>query len=254
MATLAADKPRVFEVGYDHLINEIPVIASDIIYAGAAVGESGTTGTARPLVSGDNFIGFCVEKADNASGAAGDRRVKLREAGVVRLAVTGVSAESQYGDAVYATDDDTFTLTVGGTRIGHLIRWITSTSCLVYFEAVSRRGWHNRSEVLVKTADYTVTVNDSGRTFSTVGAAGTVVFSMPAAVRGLKYRFHVGAAQELRIDPSGSETISLPSTGVAGAAGKYLTANAAGETVDIECVADGTWAVFGFTGTWTAEA
>jgi hypothetical protein len=109
------------------------------------------------------------------------------------------------------------------------------------------------SLVAVKTADYTVTVGDSGKTFTTVGAAGTVVFAMPTATLGLKYRFRVGAAQELRIDPDGTETIALPSTGVQGAAGKYLTANADGETVDIECTKAGQWSVFGYTGTWTAE-
>jgi hypothetical protein len=66
--------------------------------------------------------------------------------------------------------------------------------------------------------------------------------------------FRVGAAQELRIDPDGTEVISLPSTGVPGAAGKYLTANADGETVQLVCTKAGQWNVFGFTGTWTAEA
>lgn len=106
----------------------------------------------------------------------------------------------------------------------------------------------------VKTANYTVTTGDTGTTFTTVGAGGTVTFAMPAAVVGLKYRFRVGAAQELRIDPNGTEVIALPSTGVAGGAGKYLTADADGETVDIECTKAGTWSVFGFTGTWTSEA
>jgi hypothetical protein len=48
--------------------------------------------------------------------------------------------------------------------------------------------------------------------------------------------------------------IALPSTGVAGAAGKYLTANADGESVHLMCTKAGTWTAFGFTGTWTAEA
>jgi len=108
--------------------------------------------------------------------------------------------------------------------------------------------------VAVKIADYTVLASESGKTFSTDGAAGAVVFALPAATPGLKYDFYVGAAQELRIDPNGSEQISLPSTGVPGAAGKYLTANAVGETVSLKCVEAGVWAVFGFTGTWTAEA
>jgi hypothetical protein len=108
--------------------------------------------------------------------------------------------------------------------------------------------------VQAKTANYTVVaLTDNGASFSTDGAAGTVTFAMPAATVGQKYRFRVGAAQELRIDPNGTETIALPSTGVQGAAGKYLTANADGETVLIECVKTGQWSVFGYTGTWTAE-
>ncbi len=103
------------------------------------------------------------------------------------------------------------------------------------------------------TADDTLTVAESGSVHTTVGAGDTVTFSMPAAVVGLEYFFKVGAAQELRIDPNGSETIALPSTGVQGAAGKYLTANAAGETVHILCSEAGTWDVYGFTGTWTAQ-
>lgn len=104
------------------------------------------------------------------------------------------------------------------------------------------------------TADRTVLASESGMAFSTVGAAGTVTFAMPPATVGLEFKFRVGAAQELRIDPDGTEQVSLPSTGVPGAAGKYLTANADGETVYLVCTKTGQWSVFGFTGTWTAEA
>lgn len=108
--------------------------------------------------------------------------------------------------------------------------------------------------VETKTADYTVVADvDNGKTFATTGAAGTVVFSLPAATVGQWYRFAVGAAQELRIDPNGTETIALPSTGAQGSAGKYLTANAAGEGVEIECVVAGAWNVRSYIGTWTSE-
>ena len=108
--------------------------------------------------------------------------------------------------------------------------------------------------VTAKTANYTVTDDESGDVLTTTGATGTVTFTMPPAVVGLEYYFRVGAAFELRIDPDGTETIALPSTGVAGAAGKYLSADASGETVHVICTVAGSWAVFGFTGTWTAEA
>lgn len=108
--------------------------------------------------------------------------------------------------------------------------------------------------VQAKTANYTITTAENGTIFTNKGASAARVFSLPPATVGLNYYFYVGAAQELRIDPDGTETISLPSTGVAGAAGKYLSADAVGETVRLVCCEAGTWAVFGYTGTWTAES
>lgn len=249
MATLSADKSRTFETGHDEYLNELPSIAADITYDGAAVGESGATGTFRPLASGDAFAGFAIEQCDNSAGAAAARSIKVKQAGRVVLSVTGASAVTDKDKPVYATDDDTFTLTAGGTLIGYVDRWETGTRCVVRFDAASPA----RATVLVKTANYTATVKDSGRIIDSTGASGTITVTLPAAVPGLEYKFRVGAAQELRIDPDGTETISLPSTGVAGAAGKYLVADAAGETVYLACVKAGTWSVFGYTGTWTAE-
>lgn len=103
-----------------------------------------------------------------------------------------------------------------------------------------------------KTASYTVTANDSGSGFTNAGAAGAITFSLPAAVKGLHYYFAVAAAQELRIDPNGTETISLPSTGVPSSAGAYIVADAIGETVHIVCATNGSWRVLSYTGTWSA--
>lgn len=118
------------------------------------------------------------------------------------------------------------------------------------------RDLNGRAKLSVSahTASFSLTAQDSGTVHSNKGAAAAIVASLPAAVVGLHFRFYVGAAQELRIDPSGTETISLPSSGVAGAAGKYLVADAIGETVHLICCEAGTWSVFGYTGTWTAEA
>lgn len=142
MATLARDKPRVFELGgNDPSYNEVPAIASDIIYAGAAVGESTTSGTGRPLVAGDNFMGFCVENCDNSAGAAAAKNIKVRDRGKVKLSVTGVSAVTAYDAPVAASDDDTFTLTTSGnTTIGKVKRVISGAVCIVEFEATSARS------------------------------------------------------------------------------------------------------------------
>lgn len=106
----------------------------------------------------------------------------------------------------------------------------------------------------VVTADKTLTAGDSGSQISNAGASGTVVVTLPVGTPGLWFDFLVEAAQQLRIDPSGTETIALPSTGVQGAAGKYLVADALTEQVRLYCNTAGTWDVRGYTGTWTAEA
>jgi hypothetical protein len=103
------------------------------------------------------------------------------------------------------------------------------------------------------TAGDTLTTAECGSVHTSVGASGTITLALPPATVGLEYYFRVGAAQELRIDPDGTETIALPSTGVQGAAGKYLVADADGETLHLACTKAGQWSVFGFTGTWTAQ-
>jgi len=106
--------------------------------------------------------------------------------------------------------------------------------------------------VEAKTANYTITANDGGKTFTNAAAAAAVAFALPAATVGLWYRFVVKAAFELRLDPSGTQTISLP-TGVQQAAGKYVGADAAGERISVECVVAGAWETSEAVGTWTVE-
>lgn len=136
MTTLASDNPRIYEIGE---FNELPVVASDIIYEGAAIGDS--SGNARPLVATDVFQGFAARKADNSSGSAGDVRVKVRQKGFIQLSVTGVTGVADEGSTVYASDDDTFTLTsTGNSSIGKVARFISGTTVLVYFEAAALRS------------------------------------------------------------------------------------------------------------------
>jgi len=86
-----------------------------------------------------------------------------------------------------------------------------------------------------------------------VGAVGAVTYALPAATVGMRVTALVKAAQELRLDPNGTETISLPSSGVQQAAGAYITADAVGESVVLVCTVDGTWDAIGpIDGTWTA--
>ena len=106
---------------------------------------------------------------------------------------------------------------------------------------------------VAKTADYTVLANESNKTFMNTGAAGTVVFGLPPAVRGLRYKFVITAAQHLRIDPNGSETINK-ADGTVGGAGKYLGINTVNSFVEIECFVDGHWTFVHGVGAWALEA
>lgn len=139
MTTLAADKSRKFGVSEGPHSNS-PVVATDIIYQGAAVGDN-ASGYARPLSGGDAFLGFAFAKADNSAGSAGAIDVELRKTGEVTLSVTGVTGVGDIDETVYATDDDTFTLTSSGaTAIGKILRYVSGTTVVVYFEAKSHQS------------------------------------------------------------------------------------------------------------------
>jgi hypothetical protein len=182
MATLTVDKPRIFDEGYAFLSNEHPVIASDIIYAGAAVGESGSDGTARPLAAADNFLGFATEKADNSSGSAGDKRVKVRMAGVARLAVTNVTSEADTGLSVYASDDDTFTTTgAGNTLIGRIIRWVSSTTCMVHFQASTMAAPAAGEFSEIVGSDSALAITGKGSAAATTGGTVVIAGGVPAS-------------------------------------------------------------------------
>lgn len=107
---------------------------------------------------------------------------------------------------------------------------------------------------LALTADYTIQAIDARTVYTNRGATGTVTVTLPAAKVGMRYIFKVEAAYAFRIDPYGSEQIALPSTNVMSAAGKYISADAAGEYMILECTYDGEWSCFGYLGTWTAES
>ncbi len=137
MTTLAKDSIRDYEIGD---LNDLPVIAADILYEGSALGDNGS-GYIRPLVAEDPFVGFCARKIDNSDGIAGAEKVNLREKGKAVLTVVGVTGVGDVGETVYATDDNTFTLnSSGASSIGRITRWISSTKCVVYFEGVQLRS------------------------------------------------------------------------------------------------------------------
>lgn len=134
MTTLSANQLRDYQMRNDE---EYPVIASDIIYQGAAVGENGS-GYSRPLVAADKFQGFAIAKADNSTGAAGAITVNVRKKGNVQLPISGLAITANDRPKVYASDDNTFTLTAtSNSLIGHVSRWISTGMAVVEFDAAA---------------------------------------------------------------------------------------------------------------------
>lgn len=104
------------------------------------------------------------------------------------------------------------------------------------------------------TASATLGYGDSDAILTNRGATGAIILTLPAAVAGMIYRFRVSAAFSLTVAVSGTDTMSLPSTGVPGSAGKGLVnSGTIGPFLELTCATPGTWSVSGYTGTWTAQ-
>jgi hypothetical protein len=133
MTTLAVDTPRDKIIG---LLNDIPMVATDIIYEGAAVGIVKASGHARPLTSVDKFAGFAQTQCDNSVGAAAAKNVEVISKGKAQLSVSG-AVITDVGQPVYATDDNVFVFTpVGGVYIGKVIRFVSAGIVEVQFDAI----------------------------------------------------------------------------------------------------------------------
>lgn len=209
MTTLAANKPRAYELGER---NHFPVIASDIIYEGAAVGIVAATGHAQPLTAADKFGGFAVAKADNSAGTAAAINVEVVKKGEIELAVTG-AVITDVGNPVYATDDDTFTLSpVGGVFVGFVKRFVSSAVAVVEFNAgVLVDPWAAYTVREAVAADKTLDIQDNGKLFWFT--TDTKIITLPAVATPVNCVIVNGAAfgtALLTIAPNANDQIQGP--------------------------------------------
>lgn len=256
MATLTIDTARDIELG-GH--NDIPVIAADIIYEGAAVGIVPATGHARPLAAGDKFGGFARSKADNATGSAADINVRTAETGKIKLSVSG-AVITDVGQPVYATDDDTFVFSpVGGVFIGFVHRFVSAGVVIVAFDALAFQdpyAEHSVREVL--SANKTLDAQDSGKLFW-IDTDATVT-TLPSIADGLGGVLLVngGAYGTVAVNASPAALDMILGPDITGADNKDLINTKAtarrGDFVKLDLGdADG-YVVTAMSGTWAREA
>lgn len=255
MTTLAANKPRAFEGGNR---NSFLVIASDIIYEGAAVGLVDASGHAQPLASPNRFAGFAEEQADNSAGAAAAISVRVVESGKIQLAVSG-AVITDVGQPVYATDDDTFVfLPTAAVFVGFVHRFVSSGVVIVDFNAPVYRDpygdWTVRETV---AGALTLDIEDNGKIFFVTADAG--IITLPAvAVPTFCKIVNIGpfGTVLLSISPDANDKIRGPN--LAGTNNKDLLNTKAtarrGDSVEIVVGdADGPF-VSSMRGIWATEA
>lgn len=180
MTTLAVNAPRDEELGS---LGEYPVIASDIIFEGAAVGLVAASGHARPLTSADRFVGFAQSKADNSAGAAAAINVRTKRKGAAKLSVSG-AVITDVGQPVYATDDNAFVFNpVGAVFIGYVRRFVSSGVVIVEYDVDNFVDpWAGRVCETLSAATKTLDAEDTGKV---ICCTVTTVVTLPATATAL---------------------------------------------------------------------
>lgn len=134
MANTTSDIARTYEAGVEPIFNDFALESGVTVYEGAAVAIDDTANTVGAFAATDSFAGFAIAKAVEGT----QTHVKVRSRGIVKLTVAG---SPDVGDAVYASDDQTFALTsTDNLQIGKVHRVVSGTTCMVYFEAENLRS------------------------------------------------------------------------------------------------------------------
>lgn len=209
MTTLAANSPRAYGSGGNR--THYPVIASDIIYEGAAVGLVPASGHAQPLTATDKFCGFAVQKADNSAGAAAAINVQVYKSGLIELTVTGVTI-TDVDQPVYATDDDTFTVSpVGGVFVGFVERWVSSGIAEVRFDVGRLRDPYEAYSVREAiSGTKTLDSEDSGKL---LWCTADITITLPAVATPALAKIVNGGAYGtvgVTISPNSSDSLEGP--------------------------------------------
>lgn len=103
--------------------------------------------------------------------------------------------------------------------------------------------------VVAQTTDVTLAAADNGKTFTNEGASAKVLFTLPTAAAGYRFKFAVLDTDGLRVTAAAGDTIRNAAA-VSAAAG-YVENTAIGSYVEIESLNATDWLVTQAIGTWT---
>ncbi len=199
---------------------DIPVDDNVKIFKGAFVGRNRSTGYARPLAAGDEFLGVSYRCADNTiSGhAAGGIAVRLHQAVDIVHTLTGV-VTGDIGKDVYASADDTLTLTpTGNSRVGRIVAVEATSTARVRCGPIASLsgGLENGPVVSLADASATLTLDHVNRTLLIANTAARTLTLPPAAtvragawIRVVKTS---AAAEIVTLDGNGAATIDGAAT------------------------------------------
>ena len=255
MTTLADNKVRPYEQGE---MGDYPMIASDTIYEGAAVGLVPATGHAQPLTATDRFIGFATAPAVNGTTAAAVN-VNVYRSGSVQLPVTG-AVITDVGQPIYAADDDTFQFSpAGGVFIGIVRRFVASGVVVVEFGPHIADPWAAYSVREALTGTKTFDAQDCGKLFCCTEAADADALTLPAVADGFSGAviLYVGAfgGAAITLAPNANDMILGPD--ITGANDKDLVLTKAtacrGDFVALGNSDDDGYHVTQMRGTWARE-
>jgi hypothetical protein len=237
-------------------INEIPMVTTDIIYEGSAVGVVVESGHARPLTSVDLFAGFAESRCDNSAGAAAAKNVRVRKYGLIQLAVSG-AVITDIGQPVYATDDDTFVfLPTGGVFIGFVHRYVSSGVVIVAFDVDNSVNPYAGKVAATVSANTTLNATHSGKALFVDTDAKIITLPAVEGMAGIKV-VNIGAfgAVGVKVTPGTGDMIEGPE--ITGSDNKYIintkTTARRGDYIDIQIGDSNGWTITRMKGTWARE-
>jgi hypothetical protein len=215
---LTADRNVSFYVSQELI--ELPVDDNIVIYKGALVGRNRSTGYARGLVAGDEFLGVAYAQASNtATGhTAGGVRVRLHQAVDIVHALAGV-VTADIGKDVFASADDTLTLTpTGNSRVGRIVAVEGSGVARVRCQPIAALDGvlDNTLVVSLDDANATLTLDHLNRTLLIANTQARTLTLPPVATARAGATLRIvktsAAAAAVTLDGNASETIDGAAT------------------------------------------